>query len=170
MEAKRLSLRYSVQTLSLCNAQEILDLYNGNPMYFEHMHSMPTLNSVKDDLTALPPGKTYSDKHYVGFYDGKTLVAVMDLIEGFPNPETAFIGLFMVNQAYQGKGVGSLIIQETLSALRTMGFSYVRLGYVETNAQSRAFWYKNGFLPTGVKSEQDKYTVVMMQRSMGNEV
>lgn len=166
MEVKRLSLRYSVRALRLCNAQEILNLYNGNPMYFEHMHSMPTPGSVKDDLTALPPGKTYSDKRYVGFYDGENLVAIMDLIEGFPNPETAFIGLFMVDQAYQGNGVGSLIIQEALSALGTIGFVYVRLGYVETNAQSRAFWYKNGFEPTGVKSEQDKYTVVMMQKAI----
>ena len=170
MEIRKLSSRYSVRALGLCDAHEILDLYSGNPIYFDHMHSMPTLESVQDDLTALPPGKTHADKHYVGFYDGDTLVAVVDLIEGFPNPKTAFIGLFMVNCAYQGKGGGSSIIADVLCELRSMHFQAVRLGYVETNAQSKAFWYKNGFEPTGVKSEQDGYVVVLMQRSIGNEV
>ena len=166
MDIGMLSPAYAVRALGKDDAQSVLRFYEGNPKYFAAMSSAPSLKSVCEDMDALPPGKTEKDKHYLGFFGGETLVAVMDLIEGFPNPETAFIGLFMVNRDYQGRGVGSAIICDALHALCKMGFSYVRLGYVETNAQSKAFWYKNGFLPTGVKSAQEKYAVVMMQKEL----
>ena len=57
---------------------------------------MATKASILDDLQAVPPGKTLSDKYFIGFYDGETLAAMMDLITGYPNPATAYIGLFMV--------------------------------------------------------------------------
>lgn len=166
MKIESLSTRYAVRALGINDAPEVLRLYLGNPMYFAHMHSEPSLESVAHDLTALPPGKMAEDKHYLGFYEKDMLVAVMDLIEGFPNAQTAFIGLFMVNSACQGKGIGGAIISEGLHALANMGFAYCRLGYVESNPQSKAFWEKCGFVPTGVRSEQEGYAVVMMQKDL----
>ncbi len=49
------------------------------------------------------------------------LIAVMDLILKYPNDETAFIGLFMVDSASQGKGTGTAIIEECLCFLKTAG-------------------------------------------------
>jgi len=166
MDIGMLSAVYAVRALGKSDAQSVLRLYEGNPQYFAAMHSVPTLESVCDDLTALPPGKTQKDKHYIGFFVGDELVAVMDLIEGFPNPGTAFIGLFMMERRFQRRRIGSCIIGETLSALKEMGFLQVRLGYVEKNEQSKSFWSKNGFMPTGVRSERDGYTVVMMQKKL----
>ena len=58
-----------------------------------------TLESIREDMKVLPPGKSGEDKFYVGFFDGSMLTAVMDLILKYPNDETAFIGLFMVDSA-----------------------------------------------------------------------
>lgn len=167
MELEKLSPRYAIRQLDLSDAETVLHLYQGNPQYFEHMHDMPTLASTQSDLTALPPGKNRDDKHYLGFYDGEELIAVMDLIEGFPTPDTAFIGLFMVRGERQGKGLGRQLITDALAALAKTGFAHVRLGYVETNAQSRSFWYACGFQPTGVISKQEAYSVVIMQKEIG---
>jgi len=46
------------------------------------------------------------DKHYIGFYNNKDLIAVMDLIERFPNENTTFIGFFMTDVSIQKHGVG----------------------------------------------------------------
>lgn len=43
----------------------------------------------------------------------------MDLILNFPDNDTAFIGFFMMNQALQGKGIGSEIIRARRSGERT---------------------------------------------------
>ena len=51
---------------------------------------------MKNDLLALPPGKEQTDKHFLGIFDGASLVAVMDLIERFPDEQTALLGLLTV--------------------------------------------------------------------------
>jgi len=166
MQFEKLSRRYSVRRLNEADALEIYALYQTNPQYFEAMSDIATLESTRADLTALPPNKTYEDKYYLGFYDSDALVAVMDLILAFPNQETAFIGLFMVQGARQGKGIGSSIVSQALYYLKETGFSACRLGYVKTNSQSKYFWEKNGFLPTGVQSKQEKYTIVLMEKKL----
>lgn len=158
---------YPARRLSARDADAILKLYEGNPQYFAAMHSPATRESVLDDLTALPPGKTAEDKFFLGFYDGDTLIAVMDWIDGYPDGRTAFIGLFMVDEAYQGRGVGSAIVRDCLEGFARLGFERARLGFVETNPQSEAFWKKNGFVPTGERSERWAYAVVVAQRALG---
>ncbi len=157
---------YPARRLSARDADAVLKLYEGNPQYFAAMHSPATRESVLDDLTALPPGKTAEDKSFLGFYDGDALVAVMDWIAGYPDGRTAFIGLFMVDAAYQGKGVGSTIVRDCLDWFARLGFERARLGYVETNPQSEAFWKKNGFVPTGERSGRGGYAVVVAQRAL----
>ena len=100
-------------------------------------------------ITAQSPGKTLADKYFIGFYDGETLAAMMDLITGYPNPATAFIGLFMVDAAQQGRGTGSALIADCKRALRAEQFKTLRLAIDEGNPQSKAFWQKNGFALTG---------------------
>lgn len=166
MKAEELSNRFQVRQLDGSEADKVFALYQSNPQYFEAMNDTPSLESVKADMVALPPKKKPEDKHYLGFFDENRLLAVMDLIEAYPDSETAFIGLFMVDGAYHNQGIGSSMISEVLFTLKTNGFSRVRLGYIETNIQSEAFWYKNGFAPTGTKREQKDYTVIVMQKEL----
>ena len=166
MRCEALSSIYTVRRLDEKDAEAVFCLYQSNPQYFTAMDDVPTLSSAKADLIVLPPNKAIEDKYYVGFYDEAHLVAIMDLIRGFPNEQTAFIGLFMVHAAQQGRGIGSKIIADVLSHLKSLGFSRCRLGYVKTNLQSKSFWFKNGFLPTGVESKQEKYTIVLMEKEI----
>ena len=69
-----------------------------------------TKEGVREDMEALPPGKTYEDKYFLGYYDGKRLIAIMDLIDGYPDDSTLYIGLSMTNMTIQGKGIGTSII------------------------------------------------------------
>ena len=70
----------------------------------------------------------------------------MDLIDGYPEPETAFIGFFMMNKDLQGQGIGTAIIQETAAYLKTAGKTAIRLAIDKGNPQSTYFWKKNGFI------------------------
>ena len=96
-------------------------------------------------MEALPPGKSYDDKFYVGFFENENLVAIMDLILDFPEKEIAFIGLFMTNIQYQNKGIGSKIISEIVTYLKSLGYKKIRLGVDKGNLQSYSFWSKNNF-------------------------
>lgn len=94
MNIEKLSSKYQVRHLEKCDAQTVLDLYESNPLYFEHCPPPPTIQSVEYDMRALPDGKSIADKHFVGFFDGNNLVAVLDLIEKYPDKQTVFIGLW----------------------------------------------------------------------------
>ena len=72
-------------------------------------------------------------------------MAVLDLIDGYPKPEIAFLGFFMMNRAFQGRGLGSALIGELAAALWDTGKTAIRLGIDKGNPQSTHFWKKNGF-------------------------
>lgn len=117
--------------------------------YYRYHDSAPTRASFLEGLSALLPGTAATDKYYLGFFDGTRLVALFDLVLGYPNRDTAFIGLFMLEQAYQGKGVGSAIISNCATYLRRCGFARLRLAVDHGNPQGLGFWMKNGFAQTG---------------------
>ena len=62
-----------------------------------------------------------------------------------PEPDTAFIGFFMMRKDLQGRQIGSAIIRETAEALNSAGKTAIRLGIDKENPQSTHFWKKNGF-------------------------
>jgi GNAT superfamily N-acetyltransferase len=144
----------------------MLELCRGNPLFYRHCPPAPTEETVRADLEALPPRKTPADKHFLGFFDGPELIALLDLITGFPTPEIAFWGFFMLRADRQGRGEGSALVAELCAALGQMGFRAVRLGWVSTNPQAAHFWKKNGFAETGATWDTNGYTVVYGQKEL----
>ena len=57
----------------------------------------------------------------------------MDLIVSFPQDYTVFIGFFIMDNKESGKGEGTFIIDEALTALRKEGYKKARLGYMKGN-------------------------------------
>ena len=98
MNINSLSQKYSVRKLDENDVDIIYDQYH--PPFV-------TRESILDDMGALPPGKGYDDKFYVGFFENDSLVGLMDLILDYPEKEISFIGLFMTDTRYQNRGVGS---------------------------------------------------------------
>lgn len=75
-----LSNQYDVRKILDKNIPDVVNLCEGNPLYYKHCLAAVSTEQIKIDLMALPPNKTYKDKYYIGFYSNDTLVAVMDLI------------------------------------------------------------------------------------------
>lgn len=164
MRIEEMSSTYEVRRLTMADIPAIHQLCKSNPEYYRHMKMQPTQEKLAEVLTVLPPGRTIDEKYFVGFYEQQTLVALMDLVIHHPTPEVAFIGWFMVDMAYQNRGVGRHLVAELAEFLGQNGFRYIRLGYVKGNKESEGFWMRNGFVPTGKEYEQDQYTVVLMER------
>lgn len=165
MNPKNLSARYDVRLVEDRDVEAILSLMRSNPQYYRHCPPEPSEETIAHDRAALPPRNVRDDKYYLCFWDGKTPVAVLDLILRCPNAETSFIGFFMMNAKYQGKGAGSALIGEILTEL-AKEYRFARLMVVITNEQAKHFWSKNGFLPTGLVLEQPEYTVEVRERKL----
>ncbi len=164
MDVSRLSESYEARLIREEDLAEVLALCRGNPQYYRRCPPGVSLESLRADLRALPPGKTARDKYYVGFYEGGLLVAVADLILGYPDDETVFIGFFMVDAKRQGKGIGSAVIAEMLACLK-WEYRCAKLGYMAGNRQSGNFWKKNGFAESGTDALGGR-PVVMMERRL----
>ena len=83
IDVSEFSKKYRVRLLGSSDVAEILSLCEGNPQFYEHCPPFVTEQSIIDDMKALPPRKDYSDKYYVGYFDGEKLIAVMDFIMRF---------------------------------------------------------------------------------------
>ena len=146
MDIKSFSKEYIVKRLGEGDIGDIFTLCSANKMYYEYCPPMVTEESIIRDMKALPPHKTLEDKYYIGYYIGKKLVAVLDLIEGYPKDKTIFIGFFMVDCLLQKKGLGTAIISELCSALKREGMHGIQLAWVKGNPQAEYFWKKNNFI------------------------
>lgn len=155
MDIKSFSFRYDVRKIKKTDSPKVYALCKTNPTYYYYMKEEPSIESIAQDLQTLPPHKTMEDKFFVGFYFKDRLIAVLDLIVSYPNPQTVFIGWFILEKKMQGKGIGSTILTELLTFLKKQNFSRARLGYIKGNLESQTFWKRNGFYPTGEESPQE---------------
>lgn len=164
MNIEEISTKYSVRRMKQEDVDIIYELSVGNPMFFQYCPPDITRDSILSDMKALPPHCTYEMKYYMGFFEKDKLIAIMDLVAGYPRADVVYIGLFMVNKEVQGKGIGSEIIRESLQYLKKCNFSSVQLAYAKGNPQSEAFWKKNGFTATGKETDNGDYFAVSMER------
>ncbi len=158
--------QYCIKELTENDLPELYRLCVSNPQYYTYLKCEPTLDSLRGELTALPLGKALDDKYFVGFYEGERMVAILDLITGYPEEKTAFVGWFMVDGALQGQGIGTKLVGKLLDWLREKGFVSVRLGCMVENAEGRRFWEKHGFSYTGKQWTTEDYTVLVMERDL----
>lgn len=164
MEIQHLSNQYSIRALLPTDAELVYEVLKKNSVFYKYHPPMVTVESILEDMEALPPGKEYEDKHYIGFFSNDILVAVMDLIEHYPHKGTALLGFFAMNPVLQGKGIGTAIISGSLGYLAQQGFEKVRLGIDKGNPQSKAFWLKNGFTFTGEEYESNGSAILVMEK------
>ena len=136
---------YGVRRLGTDDVKEILALCRSNPQYYAYCGKEASAELIEQDLVIIPPGISAEQKYYVGFFEDTKLVAVMDLIDGYPEADCAFIGFFMLHGRLQGRGVGSKLMAEVFAYLRARAIRRCRLGIDKDNPQSNHFWKKNGF-------------------------
>ena len=159
IDISMLSNLYSVRRLDDSDADDILEFCRKNTLYYQYCGAEISKDQVLNDLHITPPGVDIADKYYVGFFDGEEMAAVLDLIDGYPEPDIGYIGFFMMNAALQGKQIGSAIIQDVCSYLKQIGKTAVRLGIAKDNPQANHFWKKNGF--TVIREvERDGWTIL----------
>lgn len=160
------SQKYAVRPLTAGDVDKILALCAENEQFYRYHPPMATRESILADMTALPPGTGAENKHYLGFFDGDALIAVLDLIEHYPQQNTAYIGFFMTKKERQGCGLGTSLIGKLLDELRKEKFCRVRLAIDRGNPQSKAFWEKNGFALMGEEFPHGDSAYLPMERAL----
>lgn len=127
------------------DAPQVLDFLQSRMDYFTCIGEALTPQSVREGLTVRPPHTQAGQKWYVGLWREGALCAVADLVAGYPDAQTLFIGLFVVGGGAQGKGLGRRLMTELAARAGAKGVRRLRLGCVEENTAGHKFWLAMGF-------------------------
>lgn len=138
--------------------QDILqayEIYRTNGKYFRLVVGKdPELQDIGNDRAALPERVSREKKHYGLYWKDGRAVAVLDATEGFPEPDTLYIGFLMVNGNIHRKGIGRTLYEQIEEKAIQMGYSRIHAGVEQRNEKGRAFWIAMGFRE--VKSVETK--------------
>ena len=147
MDELLFSKKYYVRKLQKNDIDQIYSLCSKNHLYYQYCPPYVTRKSIESDMVALPDNIDIKDKYYVGYFKNEKLIAVLDLIDGYPKKDIVFIGFFMMDINVQKNGIGSAIVNELIEYLTTLKYKKVRLGWINGNLQAEHFWIMNGFCP-----------------------
>lgn len=78
------------------------------------------------------------------------MVGCVDLIRGYPTPDTAYLGLVLVSEQFRRQGIGSATLELVEDYVR--GWPECKrlgLAVVRTNEEVIPFFLRHGFEPTG---------------------
>ena len=171
--AERLAPKgFAARQMTAADLDALYGLCQSQPDYYRHLGEPLTRDKLARSLTALPPQACRENKHFIGFWQQGSLKAALEIIFAYPDEKTLLIGLLMVDKSAQGAGIGSNIVQNLAAFSAKTGCREIILSYAEGNAQSRAFWLKNGFAETGEideAEEQGGANLITMSRRLPSE-
>jgi RimJ/RimL family protein N-acetyltransferase len=80
------------------------------------------------------------------------MIGCADLLRGYPNDKTAFLGLLLISEAYQNKGLGVRACAEIEKIVLTWPeISVIRGSVVQSNDVVVSFWERMGAVDTGLR-------------------
>jgi ribosomal protein S18 acetylase RimI-like enzyme len=106
---------------------------------------------AQSTLLFVPEGKSPEDKVVFGVWVDGELVGVLDLLLRYPDQETVYLGLLLIDRRRQGQGIGAAAMRalEQQVPTRWPWARRLRLSVVRTNDQVLGFWRRMGFVETG---------------------
>ena len=167
LDIAALSTQYKVKKITESDISAVYRLARSNRRYYRYLGRIPTRESLTEIISEVPDGVPVKSKHFVGFYnEDDVLVAVMDLITGYPESDDAFIGWLMVDGAMQGMGVGSGIFADVRAAVKAAGYDYISLAVIKKNEEAVRFWESQGFTKAGETVSTEGYEVYKYARDI----
>ena len=117
-------------------------------------------------LTALPPNCKAHQKHVFLLREGAAPIGVADVIQGFPDDETSFLGLLLVRESLQRQGLGEHFYRQLETIIVSeLGCKKIRLAVVDSNPAA-GFWGKMGFVFTGETRPHEGASLKSVKRVM----
>ena len=150
--SQSLSVKLRRLTGERSEVQAVQEVIEAAPDYMYRITGLPPGNADgQSTFIALPENKSYEDKFVYGIYWEKQMVGCIDVIRAYPKDESAWLGLLLIAEPYQRRGIGTIAYELIENQIRAWpGIQSIGLSVVRTNEQVLPFWKKMGFVETGV--------------------
>ena len=107
-------------------------------------------DEVRHLLESRPLGLDLHRKHVVGFERNGTLVAIVDLLDNYPDTTDWYVGLLVLSPNERNRGLGAAIWTAVEAWVRSEGGRRARLIVQEQNPSAARFWRTVGFTADGI--------------------
>jgi GNAT superfamily N-acetyltransferase len=110
----------------------------------------PSPEVARDSFTDCPPGCDPAQSLRLGAFEHGNLIAMTEMAKGYPEADSAYLGLLLIAAQARGRGVGRWIVRYLQARAHEMGMTAICLGVLAANPRGRAFWEREGFRDTGL--------------------
>ena len=149
---------------------EALNVYLENNYYFSKISDNPlSISNVEEDIEVIPNGVQKNQKNYrlISFND--EILGVVDFLSDYPEKDTILIGLFIIKNDKQKKGLGTKIFRYLENLFKNKKFFKIRIGVLVDNEIGLSFWKKQNFKEIErkfLKFEKSKKEVIVMEKEI----
>lgn len=138
---------YILENVDSSSINEILKIYLSNDEYFILSGGTPaTVDNIYQDMKESPPNILKEQKQYKIIKKDNQYIGVIDYITSYPDFDSVYIGLFIIDKTVQGCGHGSRILENFEAKIKDRGFKRIRLGVLNNNESGFKFWRNKGFV------------------------
>lgn len=135
---KHIENKFTLKTVTEDLLERVLKIYDTNQDYFKiSMNGKPSMKSVIEDKNEVPPGLNLKNKNYRLISLNGRDIGIIDYVMNYPDEDSIYIGLFMINGNFHRNGYGREFIEEFITNMRNEGYHRIRLGVLNEN--------RNGF-------------------------
>jgi ribosomal protein S18 acetylase RimI-like enzyme len=133
--------------LTSADLPRLLKLCQSCAAFYELIEGQaPNDETAAEILGPLDAKYARGTKHGWGVEKKGALIAVVELLEGYPSAHDWYIGLLLIAPEQRRRGVGTQLCAALMRWMGQRGASLVRLVVQQQNAGARAFWERQGFM------------------------
>ena len=138
---------YSAKLLTPEDASQLQNLYEQCSEFAVLTNGKPFApTAAREEFDDLPDGKTTQDIYVFGLFDSRDeLIAMISSVKNYPDNNTWWLGLMMLNPLHRRKRIGSQFYQGFENWLSLQGAKQVSLCAIEPNETALKFWKSLGF-------------------------
>ena len=136
------------RSLEEADKPRLRQYFADDPVYFRAINGRDI--AIEEICTALPAGRSASDKFLFVIERAGQPVGMIDVIRGYPEPDIWYLGFLFIGKDHRG-GLGRKALHGLYTWVKGQGATAVRLGVVEPNLKARWLYATEGFVFQAVR-------------------
>ena len=153
---------FNIELVTLNRLNYYEDIFYCNQEYF--LITDGRLATRQDCIETIEYGKNFPEDMYycIGFSLNGEAIALLSIFEGYPEADTLYIGLFLMNEKFKRKLIGTKMINSIIDESFNAKYNTIKLSVQDNNISRCSFWRKLGFKVTQ-KCDCDNFCNLSME-------
>ncbi len=139
---------FNIELVTLDNLNNYENIFYCNQEYY--LITDGHLATKQDCMETIEYGNYFPEDtcYCIGFSSNDEAIALLSILEGYPEADTIYIGLFLMNEKFKRKSIGTKIISALIDESFYAQYHSIKLSVQDNNISGCSFWRKLGFKTT----------------------